>query len=163
MLPIDHIIETLNMASHPEGGYFHETFRSAISVTEETGDRPRAASTAIYFLLTAGSFSAFHRVKGLDEVWHLYCGEPVEVHLLSPEFGYQKHILGTDFSQGQRPQLVIPAGTYQAAATIGNGYSLCGCTVAPGFEFDDLSMAKRDHLIDMFPDCREVIERFTRV
>ncbi len=163
MLSIDDIIKTLNLETHPEGGYFRETFRSAMPVTEQTGNRARAASTAIYFLLTAGSFSAFHKVKGLDEVWHLYCGDPVEVHLLSPELGYQKHILGTDFSQGQRPQLVIPAGTYQAAATIGNGYSLCGCTVAPGFEFDDLEIAERDYLIDSFPDSRDVIERFTRM
>src|SRR3989338_451218 len=108
---IDTIVKTLELKPHPEGGYFREMFRSP-------------ASTAIYFLLPAGTFSAFHRVKNSDEVWHHYAGDPVELHLIDEAGNYSLARLGHDLSLGERPQVVVPANVWQAAVPIGNRYAL---------------------------------------
>ncbi|GAB4318406.1 MAG: hypothetical protein Kow0074_07580 [Candidatus Zixiibacteriota bacterium] len=160
-ITIDQIIRTLELSPHPEGGYFRESFRSPTGVEISPNGSVRAASTAIYFLLTPESFSAFHRVNRADELWHHYIGEPVELHLLSEEFGHQSHVLGSDLETGQRPQIVVPAGTFQAARTIGAHYSLCGCTVAPGFEFTDWEMPSRESLLRRFPEHAALITQFT--
>jgi hypothetical protein len=103
-------------------------------------DRPaRSASTAIYFLLDAESFSALHRVSS-DEVWHHYDGAPVDLHLIAQDGEHLVLCLGKDLDGGQRPQHVVPAGVWQAA--VPRGDALCGCTVAPGFDFDDFEMPR---------------------
>ena len=157
------LIETLGLSPHPEGGFYRETFRSSITLSGLPWLRPegeRCASTAIYFLLPAGAFSAFHRVMG-DELWHHYQGDPVALHVLDAS-GHRVTKLGPDFGAGQRPQHVVRGGAWQAAVAIGERYALCGCTVAPGFDFADFTLASRDELVSAFPEHARLIESFTR-
>jgi predicted cupin superfamily sugar epimerase len=122
----DTLIARLGLEPHPEGGHFRETFRDSNS--------GRAHSTAIYFLLKAGEASRWHRIDAA-EVWHFYRGAPLELKI-----GGHVHILGPDLSKDEQPQLVVPAGTWQAARSLGD-YTLVGCTVAPGFEFSKFELA----------------------
>ena len=122
----DRLIDILDLRPHPEGGHFRETFRE--------GGAGRARSTAIYFLLRAGEASRWHRVDAA-EVWHFYRGAPLELKI-----GKDIHILGADIDEAQVPQLVVQAGMWQAARSLGD-YTLAGCTVAPGFEFSKFEMA----------------------
>jgi hypothetical protein len=122
----DRLIELLALKPHPEGGHFRETFRD--------GNVGRAHSTAIYFLLRAGEVSRWHRIDAA-EVWHFYCAAPLELRI-----GKQTWLLGPDIDAAQAPQIVVPAGEWQAARSLGD-YTLVGCTVAPGFEFSHFEMA----------------------
>ncbi len=154
------VITALGLAPHPEGGFFREMFRAQTGVDAPFGAR-RAASTAIYFLLRAGDFSAFHAVRS-DEVWHHYLGASLELHTIDPSGRHERVELGPELLHGERPQWVVPAGTLQAARIIGEGFGLYGCTVAPGFDFADFSMPPRAELVTDFPALADVIESFTR-
>jgi uncharacterized protein len=158
---LDDLIQQLDLIPHPEGGLYRETFRSPMSVSTTEHSGARCASTAIYFLLPAGRFSAFHRVRS-DEVWHHYEGDPLELHLIDARGVYERIVLGHDYSANQRPQAVVPAGICQAARTLGDRFALCGCTVAPGFEFADFEMPVRAEMVASYPAHREIIEALTR-
>jgi predicted cupin superfamily sugar epimerase len=97
-----------------------------------------------------------------DEAWHHYAGATIELHTLSPAGGHQKLLLGPHVERGERPQHVVRADVYQAARLTGPGYALCGCTVAPGFDFADFEMPARAALVALFPSASEVIEALTR-
>ena len=128
------IIRLLDLRPHPEGGHFRETFRDTRNIEN------RAASTAIYFLLARGERSHWHRVDAV-EVWHYYAGAPLVLELAADERGPIRRMkLGPDIAMGERPQGVVPAGTWQAAESLGD-WTLVGCTVAPGFEFAGFEMA----------------------
>ena len=142
------MIRALDLAPHPEGGYYRETYR--------------AGSTAIYFLLPAGEFSAFHRLRTSDEMWHHYAGDPVELHTIAPDGTYRVDLLGGAIAHGETPQALVPAGTLQAAIVRGPRWALCGCTVTPAFEFSDFEMPPRGELLARHPSHREAIERLTR-
>ena len=152
----------LGLLPHPEGGFFGESFRSPIQLTLPDG-RIRAASTAIYFLLPMGAFSALHRVSS-DEVWHFYEGDPLELTTITPEGILKTMTLGRDLEEGQRPQFVVPAGVWQAAKpTVEKiGFTLVGCTVAPGFDFADFEMPVCDELGRLFPQHAAAIQILTR-
>ena len=129
----DDIIRLLDLKPHPEGGHFRETFRDA-------GDG-RAASTAIYFLLARGERSHWHRIDAV-EIWHWYAGAPLELDI-APEHGRRERVtLGCDLAAGERPQVIVPAHAWQAAQSRGD-WTLCGCTVAPGFEFAGFELAPK--------------------
>lgn len=149
------IIQRLQLQPHPEGGFYRETFRAPLTVTGSNGES-RAASTAIYFLLPAGGFSAFHRVRS-DEVWHHYAGDPLELHLIAPDGRYEFVLLGDEC-----PQYVVPAGVWQAAIPARTRYVLCGCTVAPGFDFADFEMPARSVLEARFPQHSALFARLCR-
>lgn len=135
------LIRLLDLAPHPEGGFYRETWRSALHVRE--GDRPsRSALTTIYFLLAAGGFSAWHRVRS-DEVWHWYEGEPLELLLATPDCSAVRTMRLGPVATDSAPAATVPADWWQAARPLG-AYALCGCTVAPGFEFEDFTFL-RDH------------------
>ena len=123
----DRLIALLGLEPHPEGGWFKETFR-------DVPQEGRAASTAIYFLLKKGEASRWHRVDAA-EVWHFYKGSALELRI---DKGI--YILGNNIDEAQAPQIVVPAGAWQAARTLGD-YTLVGCTVAPGFEFSKFELA----------------------
>jgi len=160
-LTAQEVIAALGLAPHPEGGFFRETFRAPASVTAPFAPVSRAASTAIYFLLRAGEFSAFHTVLS-DEVWHHYLGGTLELHTINRRGMHQRVELGPNLQHGECPQWVVPAGTLQAARVIGDGFALCGCTVAPGFDFADFSMPSRVELGMRYPALSDLIESFTR-
>ena len=131
----DRLIELLGLKPHPEGGHFEETFRDCgPPPAGRDGNVGRSSSTAIYFLLKAGEVSRWHRVDAA-EVWHFYRGAPLELRV-----GKQVYLLGSDIDEAQAPQIVVPAGAWQAARSLGD-YTLVGCTVAPGFEFEHFEMA----------------------
>ena len=159
---VQELVTRLGLKPHPEGGFFVEIFRSKQTLTLPEG-RVRAASTAIYFLLPAGSFSAFHKVSS-DEAWHFYAGDSLELTTITPEGVLESVILGRDFVEGERPQFVVPAGVWQAAVPLDgeSGYTLVGCTVSPGFDFADFEMPSRSELERLFPDHLSTIRRMTR-
>jgi predicted cupin superfamily sugar epimerase len=160
-LTVQEVITLLGLSPHPEGGFFRETFRAPHSVAASFAPVSRAASTAIYFLLRAGEFSAFHRVLS-DEVWHHYLGGTLELHTVDRAGTHQRVELGPQLQHGEYPQWVVRAGTLQAARVIGEGFALCGCTVAPGFDFADFDMPPRAELIRSYPALSDLIESFTR-
>ena len=129
----DEVVRLLGLAPHPEGGFYRETFRDAARAGG------RGASTAIYYLLREGDESAWHRVDAA-EVWHHYAGAPLDVSLSADGREHSTLRLGTDLAAGERPQVVVPAGVWQAARPVG-GWTLVGCTVAPAFEFAGFEMA----------------------
>jgi len=151
-------IERLGLQPHPEGGYFRETYRSPVRVG---GGDARAVCTAIYYLLTGEDISALHRIRS-DEMWHFYDGAPLRLHLLDAD-GPRSLVLGRDVSAGQVPQALVPAGVW-FGATVEDpvSFSLVGCTVAPGFEFEDFEVADRAVLLAAHPRHRDLIERLTR-
>ncbi|HEY5225488.1 MAG TPA: cupin domain-containing protein [Methylovirgula sp.] len=136
MLDAPEIIRLFDLKPHPENGYYRETFRDV------PGPDGRAASTLIYFLLQAGQISAWHRVDA-TEAWHYYAGAPLRLSFWQSGRSLESVELGADFRAGQRPQCVVPAGFWQMAeAPAGCGWTLVGCSVAPGFEFSGFEMAE---------------------
>lgn len=160
------IVDRLGLEPHPEGGYFRETYRAAVSVRHPSvqggEDAKRPAGTGIYFLVPAGEFSAFHRVTHSDELWHLYAGDALELHLIHDDGTYEVRLLTANLTEGE-PMTVVPAGCWQAARVADGGvWSLSGCTVAPGFTYADFELATAGSLVEQFPQHGEAIERFTR-
>jgi predicted cupin superfamily sugar epimerase len=159
-------IEKLGLEPHPEGGYFRQTFKSGLVVAKEalpagfTG--PRVASTAIYFRLEGENFSAFHRLRS-DEVWHFYAGDSLVVHVIEPEGKYFSILLGHDLDAGEVLQAVVPGGYWFASHVADwKSFAVVGCTAAPGFDFEDFEMARREELLRVYPRHRALIERLTR-
>lgn len=126
------IIAHFDMKPHPEGGYYNQTFR------DENNE-----STAIYYLLEVGDCSHWHRVHGSAEVWHHYAGGPLALTLSPNGHDAEAHRLGKNITMGEKPQIVVPAGWWQTAESLGV-WTLVGCTVAPGFDFANFEMAPPD-------------------
>ncbi|MDQ6481985.1 cupin domain-containing protein [Dyadobacter sp. LHD-138] len=160
-------VEQYNLTAHPEGGFYAETYRSFENIPQKAlpegfgGDRSFA--TGIYFLLEKHHFSAFHRIKS-DEMWHFYQGEALEIFVIYPVSGKLDVIrLGDDPEKGETFQAVVPANTWFASRPAsGSKYALVGCTVAPGFDFEDFEMADRETLRASFPQHAKLIEELTR-
>ena len=168
----DEWIERLGLERHPEGGWFRETYRAAETLPAAALPSrfgvPHPMSTAIHFLLRGDEFSALHRLKA-DEVWHFYDGAPLTLHLIAPD-GATSHVrLGAG-----RFQAVVPAGHWfgatldatgeavTRAASADDRFALVGCTVAPGFIFEDFELGDRETLLARFPQHRALIARLTR-
>ncbi len=136
------LVRQLSLRPHPEGGWYSEVFRSRARVTP--GDRrgPRPALTTIYFLLTKGLVSRLHRVTS-DEAWHFYEGDGLELVSCDPAFDRLDRVVLGRWDGTARPTHVVPAGHWQAARPLGE-YALVGCSVGPGFEFEDFSMLRDD-------------------
>jgi predicted cupin superfamily sugar epimerase len=161
-----HYIEQLQMIQHPEGGYYKETYRAPGIITSAClpkdfgGDR--SFSTAIYFLMEEGDFSAFHRIKS-DECWHFYDGGSLLVHILLPNGDYTCIRLGRNIHEGEVFQYVVPAGAWFASEPAASSFfALVGCTVAPGFDFNDFEMAEKKNLVRQFPEHELLINRLGR-
>jgi uncharacterized protein len=157
-LTAERIIGMLELKPHPEGGFYRETYRGALL---PGSNPPRAASTAIYYLLIPGAVSRFHRLS-CDEVLHFYLGDPVTWVLLEGGGGPRKVRLGPSLEKGERLQCVVPAGTWFGGyLEEGGKYALMGTTVAPGFEFGDFVLGRRDELLAGFPPAEAEINRLT--
>ncbi len=135
-LSADDVILLLNLAPHPEGGHYRETFR------DDESNGKRAASTAIYFLLKAGEQSHWHTVDAV-ETWHHYAGDALLLEIAAPGDAVCSVCLGKELSRGELPQAVVPIGHWQRAKSLGS-WTLVGCTVAPGFSFDGFTLAPPD-------------------
>lgn len=159
-------IKKLDMQAHPEGGYFKETYRAAEQISKnglpERFSGTRNFSTAIYFLLEKENFSAFHRIEQ-DEMWHFYEGGALNVHVISPEGEYSLIKVGNDPEKGEQFQAVVKAGSWFASEVQDkSSFALVGCTVAPGFDFEDFELAEKNTLAQQFPQHRELISRLCR-
>jgi uncharacterized protein len=128
------IIARLELRPHPEGGYYRETFRDS-----RTDAQGRASCTAIYFLLTRGETSQWHRIDAI-EIWHYYAGSPLTLRIAHEGCTPHTVRLGSDVAAGERPQAIVPSSAWQTAETTGD-WTLVGCTVAPGFEFASFELA----------------------
>lgn len=165
-LDVDQIVQKMNLLPHPEGGYYKEIYRSASLISENEliphFSGARSFCTSIYFLLTSANFSAFHRIKQ-DEIWHFYAGSPLTVHVIYPDGSYVAHRVGMQLDSNIEPQLVVPAGCWFASTVEEvDGYAFVGCTVAPGFDFEDFELANRADLTTIYPQHAEIIARLTR-
>ena len=162
---VDKLVDLLQLQPHPEGGYFKETYRSEGFISSDDLaeiDGNRNYSTAIYFLLTSDSFSAFHRIKQ-DELWHFYQGETILIHEIKPTGVYIKHQLGSQMEEGIFPQICISANSWFASEVSPEGkFGLVGCTVSPGFDFRDFELANATDLSAEFPKHKELISRLCR-
>jgi uncharacterized protein len=165
-LSVAKIVERLQLSRHPEGGWFRESYRASEAIAADAlptrFGAGRSFCTGIYFLLERGDISALHRIKS-DELWHFYAGSGLTVQVIDPDGEYRALKLGQDLAGGESFQAMVPAGSWFGAEVSGPGaYALVGCTVAPGFDFADFEMGKREELLADFPGLQEVILRLTK-
>lgn len=158
------LINCLQLNAHPEGGWYREVYRSSEWLKGENisprfkGNR--CFSTGIYYMLCGNEFSAWHRVQS-DEVWHHYQGCGILLHILNPEGGYNQVELGNIHSENPVFQFVVPAQHWFAVETLDkDSFFLAGCTVAPGFEFEDFELAEFAKLSVQFPQHKELLQKF---
>ena len=177
------LIKQFGLQPHPEGGYYRETYRSPQEVTAPAGRR--SASTAIYYMLEDGDFSAWHRIAS-DELWHFYAGAPLNVYVLTEDGGLATHQLGNPLDDPACTfQALVPAGCWFAArlasgaaklaatrnsvavpdasGATASSFALVGCTVAPGFEFSEFEMADVQELARQYPDHDGLIRQLAPV
>ncbi len=166
MLTSQSIIEHYGLLAHPEGGWFKETYRSKETINQnalpERFYGNREFSTAIYFLLEKGNFSAFHKIKS-DECWHFYAGDALEIFLLHDNELLEIIRLGNNIANGETFQYVVPANVWFASRpAMGSDFSFVGCTVAPAFDFKDFELAEKENLKTRFPKYKDLIEGLCR-
>lgn len=163
---VQELIDFYELQPHPEGGLYRQSYRSDIVIDQAALPAQfkgnRLISTAIYFLLPAGNFAAFHRIKS-DELWHFYAGISLNIHVIHTDGRYELLKLGPNFSEGESYQLLVPAGVWFASEpSNANGFSFVGCTVSPGFDFADFELATSDQLIEEYPELRGIVSRLCR-
>lgn len=160
------IIEKLGLEPlDREGGFYSETYRSGETISWNALPlryrEDKALGTAIYYLLTADTFSAIHRLRS-DEVFHFYAGDPVEMLQLRPDGSHNIIVIGSDIEAGHEPQVVVPRGVWQGCRLKPGGrFALMGTTVCPAFDPDDYEHGGRDALISKYPACAEMIRELT--
>lgn len=144
----DTVIRELRLEPLPrEGGMYRRKFRDE-------------KSSSIYFLIERDSPTMLHRLPW-PEIFHFYAGAPARIHILGPDQGDARQpMLGIGLEEGQRPQILVPGGTWQAAETTGD-WSLVGTTMAPGFDWDRFELGTSERLIRRWPEQQELIERLT--
>ncbi|HMS63813.1 MAG TPA: cupin domain-containing protein [Ignavibacteria bacterium] len=158
-------IENLNMLPHPEGGFYKESYRSDESISKEhlpeRYNDVRNFGTAIYYLLENDQTSKLHRLKS-DEMFHFYDGSGMIIYVIGEKGKLSIIKLGLDIEEGENPQILLKAGVwFGAKVSEENSYCLAGCTVSPGFHFDDFEMGRRSELISLYPEHKKIIEELT--
>ncbi|MES2848505.1 MAG: cupin domain-containing protein [Bacteroidota bacterium] len=166
MVTAKQFIDHYRLQPHPEGGWYKETYRSketiAASSLPERFNGDRNFSTAIYFLLEQGNFSAFHKIKS-DECWHFYAGQTLHVYVLHDDGEVEIIKIGNDIAKGELFQFVVPANCWFASRPAPQSeFCFVGCTVAPGFDFADFEMAEEKKLSELFPQHKELIKELCR-
>ena len=164
---VEIIVKQLELLPHPEGGYYKETYRSPLLLSQQClssdfkGERNIA--TGIYFLIEKGNFSALHKIKS-DETWHFYQGDALEVIEITEDGNLAVTNIGPDILNGETFQYTVKANTwFGSRVKSGGSFSLVGCTVYPGFDFSDFEMAGRHELIKQFPQHQSIIAELTRI
>lgn len=157
-------IERLKMEKHQEGGYYTSYYESPIHVTgqaiNKTFEGTRPLATSIYFLIEENDASNFHRLQA-DEIWYFHEGSPLTVAVISPEGVLTEHKLGLDFDKGERPQLLVPAGSI-FGSYVNEAYALVSCAVAFGFDFRDFELFEREDLLKQYPEHSKIVKKLTR-
>lgn len=151
----EYFIEKLEMISHPEGGYYKETFIAKEEIKE------RKLWTSIYFLLKEGEVSNFHRLKS-DEMWYYHGGSPLTIYMITEEGVLIEEKLGLNIEAGEKPQVLVPKNYIFGSAMNEEGYALVGCMVSPGFHFNDFELFEREELLINYPEHEKVIKKLTR-
>ncbi len=154
-----YLIDKLKLKSHPEGGWYHEVYRSDLNVNSQVSDEPRSALTSIYYLLCDNHVSKFHRIKS-PEVWYFQKGMPLIIHMIDNKGEYSKVEL-SDSINGLLQYTVEPNIWFAAEIKGSCGYTLVSCGVAPGFEFKDFELASPEDLLKNHPDLKELVNRLT--
>lgn len=160
------LIQRYGLEPHPEGGWFKQTYKSNEQIAAEALPKRfgagRVFSTVIYFLLEKENFSAFHRIKS-DECWHFYAGDPLLIYIIEQTGELKVISLGSEHEQGQSFQYVVPANCWFASRPAPESeYCFVGCTVSPGFEFEDFELANETELSLMYPQHKSVIIELCR-
>jgi len=158
-------INHLQLTKHIEGGWYNEVYRSTLVLNKQqlpaSFSGERNSCTHIYFLLQKHGFSAFHRIKS-DELWHFYAGDTLIVYEIDSSGKLIEHLLGHELEKGQSLFCVINAGNWFASRSApGSEYALVGCTVAPGFDFEDFELADRKSLSNVYPQHADLINQLT--
>ena len=139
----EELIDRLSLEPHPEGGFYRRIFRSDMDVRPTDGRGTRSALTTIYFVLTEGTSSRWHRVMS-SEAWHLYEGGPVELLEIDASITtLSRHELAPIGETDGQPVHIVAPGHWQAARSLGD-YAFMGCTVGPGFDFADFKLMAND-------------------
>jgi uncharacterized protein len=164
----DEVKKLLGLAPHPrEGGWYVRTYEAGEVVGAECFADGRYAGgrrtgTAIYYLLEVDTFSEMHRLRS-DEVFHFYMGDAVEMLRLYPGGRGERVVIGTDLAAGQRPQMVVEKNIWQGSRLVrGGSWALMGCSVSPGFEFEDYEAGVREDLLAGWPQWGEMVVGLTR-
>jgi predicted cupin superfamily sugar epimerase len=156
----EQIIDKLRLEKHPEGGFYKETYRAEKVISLDDG-RVRNAGTAIYYLLKDTDKSHFHKVSS-DELWLFHQGQPLEIVIITADGKTVTKILGNRLDLDEEPQVIIKANTWFAARVKDEkGFALVTCTVAPGFDFDDFELGKKEQLAKRFPNSKNEIEKLS--
>lgn len=159
-----YFIEKLGLKEHPEGGYYSECLKSSDIIDTRSVDAAfggdRRLWTSIYFLLKDREVSRFHRIKS-DEIWYYHSGTPLVIHIITKEGELKKVRLGLDAEREEQPQVLVPKGCIFGALMDGPGYSLVGCMVSPGFDYEDFELLSREDLIKEYPQHEFIIKRLT--
>lgn len=156
----------LNLVPHPEGGYFKEVYRSEEKLSKdslpERYNSARSISTSIYFLLEGEQVSMFHKIRS-DETWHFYDGSVVKIYILANDGQISEILLGKNLEDMEFHQVTIKRNSWFGAEVLDkNSYALLGCTVAPGFDYDDFELGNRDLLLSLYPHHEKIIRKFTK-
>ncbi len=157
----EQLVELLKLEPHPEGGFYKEVYRSEESINYDSGQFPdgRNYCTSIYYLLGSDDISRFHRIKS-DETWHHYEGSSVTIHIIHEDGLYEALYLGKNLENNQFPQQTVPAGAwFGVTVDTPDSFALCGCTVSPGFDFQDFQMADRYMMLQAFPEHEAIIKK----
>lgn len=164
-LTAEYWINKLNLQAHPEGGYFKEVYRSEEDLEHnalpDRYESARSFGTSIYFMLTSSSVSNFHRLSS-DEIWHFHYGGRAKIHFIDGQGQYSFKVIGPATDEASNFQVIIPRNTWFAAEVVEGEYILVGCTVAPGFEFEDFELADRELLSTAYPEHKTLIASFTK-
>lgn len=166
MITVEHLIQFYELLPHPEGGFYKETYRSGVTIDATalpvTFNGRRNIATAIYFLLHGRQFSAFHRIKS-DEIWHFYAGGPLLIYVIDNSGKCNIIHLGNNITKGETMQAMVPAGSWFASKPSNySDFSFVGCTVSPGFDFEDFELAKAAELSAQFPQHASLIQSLCR-
>lgn len=160
---MDEMIKKYRLIPHPEGGHYQEIFKSLYKTNCIDG-KERYLSTSIIYMLKKGEFSNFHKILG-DELWYFHDGCDMEIHILDPnDKSYTVHFCGKE--KGSYFQVLVKGGCWFAARpkldSNASNFSVVGCMVSPGFDFQDFEMADRQELLKLFPNEKKIILEFTR-
>jgi predicted cupin superfamily sugar epimerase len=161
--PFEYWIRTLNLTKHPEGGYFQESYRCPEKIYLQSGSSSieRNSASSIYFLLPGNEVSCFHRLR-YDEIWYYHTGSPLTISMIDESGRLSERKLGLDTAMGESPQVVVPRGyIFGAKVCRADSYTLIGCVVAPGFDYQDFELLSRKTLLEQYPQYREIIIQLT--
>lgn len=166
MITPQQLIQQFTLQQHPEGGWYKETYKSTellpLAALPQRFNGDRSFSSAIYFLLEQGNFSAFHKIKS-DECWHFYAGQPLVVYIITRQGALDIVELGNDINKGHVFQYVVPANCWFASRPAAeSNFCFVGCTVAPGFDFEDFDLADAAELSKLYPQHRDIIHELCR-